>query len=428
MKIYCTLVLLFCSWLSAQEAIAPPETSSPEKVEVRPETVDHRIVIEAPGPPTEPKLFYVIKTSLNAKFTEEALVESADLTFDVMQGSAKKFSVEVLGKAPVESVAGTNLQSWAMRQEGANRFLDFIPKDPMAESLKVVVTFKRGPIKIPSSYEVSTFGPSEASGFSAVYAMSSVAGLRYQILKAEGLVKLKGDEGVERFAAAGRAMISAGVSLSAAKPAPAELRDIRLEGEVFSNEGTATFRLLGTAHITSKEPISLPVLSGRAAPAEAMVTDEYRLVLSSQGYQIEFQKPGVYPIDLAFVTSVQATGEWRKIDFIVPSEAVVPIELKGITSTAVFDATLPVSPVKTMVVHGAFLPASGSCSFAWQPEIKKSDGKLFFTSEAMGEVSVGAGLLRQVTSLTINTLQGSLPSLQVQLAGAGEVLAVEGEN
>ena len=98
MKIYCTLVLLFCSWLSAQEAIAPPETSSPEKVEVRPETVDHRIVIEAPGPQTEPKLFYVVKTSLNAKFTEEALLESADLTFDVMQGTATKFSVEVLGR------------------------------------------------------------------------------------------------------------------------------------------------------------------------------------------------------------------------------------------------------------------------------------------------------------------------------------------
>ena len=428
MKIYCTLVFLFSSWLSAQETTAPPSSSSPQKVEVKSETLDHRIVIEAPGPKTEPKLFYVIKTSLNANFTEEALVESAEVIFDVMQGTAKKVSVEVLGKAPVESVAGTNLKSWAMRQEGANRFLDFIPRDPKAKSLKVVVTFKRGPIKIPSSYDLSTFGPSEASGFSAVYAVSSVAGLRHQFLKAEGLVKLKGDGGAERFTAAGRAMISAAVSLSAAKPAPAELRDIRLVGEVFSNEGTATFHLLGTAHVTSKEPISLAVLRGRAAPAEAVVTDEYRLVLSPQGYQVEFKKPGVYPIDLAFVTSVQATGDWRKIDFIVPSGAVVPIELKGITSTAVFDATLPVSPIKTEAGHGAFLPASGSCSFAWQPERKKSDGKLFFTSEAMGEVSVGAGLLRQVTSLTIKTLQGSLPSLQVQLAGAGEVLAVEGEN
>ena len=244
----------------------------------------------------------------------------------------------------------------------------------------------------------------------------------------KGLLALKGETGIDRLSAADRAQLSAGVSLSAAQPDPVEFREMRLVGEILSDEGSASFRLIGTAHVTSEEPVSLTVLYGRAAPIEAVVTPDYRLKLSQEGYQLEFQKSGVYPINLAFVTPVQTEGEWKKIDFFVASGAVVPIELKGITSTAVFDANLPVSPTPAEGGYGAFLPATGGCQFAWQPERKTSDGKLFFTSEAMGDISVGAGLLRQMTALTVKTLQGSLPFLSVQLTGAGEVLAVEGEN
>lgn len=433
MKIHYALTLILSSWLTAQEVetSAPiPEETPPkvEKAEVKSEKVDHRIVIEAPAPAPKPKLFYVTKVNSAAAFSSEELIETADLRFEVMQGGADRLSVEVLGNAPIISVKGEDLKSWSLRQEGELRFLDFIPKDPKTRHLGFVVQFTRSPIEIPGSHAISTFGPAGASGFSATYSVASAEGLRHQLLTAEGLVTLKSAAGTDQLSAAGRAVISAGVSLSAAQPAPVELRDIQLVGEVISEEGSASFRLIGAAHVTSKEPVSLTVLRGRAAPVEAVATADYRLKLSDEGYQIEFGKPGVYPIDLSFVTPVQTAGDWKKIDFFVPSGAVVPITLKGITPTAVFDAALPVSPTVNESGHAAFLPATGKCLFAWQPERKTSDGKLFFTSEAMGEISIGAGLLRQMTSLTLKTLQGSLPSLNVQLAGAGEVLAVEGEN
>ena len=432
MKIHSALTLILSSWLTAQDTVLPetPEEPSPkvEKAEVKSDKVDHRIVIEAPAPVPKPKLFYVTKVNSSAKFSSEELTETTELKFEVMQGSAERLSVEVLGDAPITSVTGEQLKSWSLRQEGKLRFLDFIPKDPKTKNLGFVVQFKRSSIEVPGSYGISTFGPAGASGFSASYALSSAEGLSHQLLKAEGLVTLKSDGGVDQLSAAGRSVISAGINLSAAQPAPVELQNIQLVGDVISNEGSASFRLIGTAHVTSKEPISLTVLRGRAAPIEAVATADYRLKLSSNGYQMEFQKPGVYPVDLAFVTPVQTAGDWKKIDFAVPSGAVVPIKLKGIASTAMFDAGLPVSPIANAEGHAAFLPATGQCHFAWQPERKANDGKLFFTSEAMGEISVGAGLLRQVTSLTVKTLQGSLPALNVQLAGAGEVLAVEGEN
>ncbi len=407
---------------------AEVEPAEPEKVEVRSEKVDHRIVIEAPGPKEAAPLFYTANLVVKADFSQEKVVEAADVSFAVIQGEAPVLSVEVLGGAPILKVEGKQVKSWSLRQEGEARFLDFIPRDSKAKSLQARIVFERRVKRFPSSFELSTFGPSESSGFTSTYAVKSVEGLHHQLVSAQGVLSLKSEEGVDRLTSAGRAAITASLSLSAAQALPVELRDTRLEGEILSDEGSATFRLIGTAHVTSEEPVSLTVLHGRAAPIAPVATDDYRLKLASGGYQIEFNKPGVYPIDLEFVTPIQATGEWKKIDFFVPSGAVVPIQLKGLTETAVFDGALPVSPMLRQGGHQAFLPASGCCHFAWQAERKSNDGELFYTSEAMGEISVGAGLLRQMTELTVKTLQGSLPSLKIQLAGTGEILAVEGEN
>ena len=418
MKISYALMLILGSRLLGQETVEPPKSDE----------VKHRIVIEAPEPKVKPKLIYQAGVEASARLFREKLEETASLGFQALQGEVDRFSVEISGTAEISAVTGKTLKSWSVRREGPRRYLDLVPMDPKVKVMGVKVVLERSGIKVPGQFALTTFGPSGAMGFSATYAVSAENGLKHLLVEAKGVLKLKGEDGVDRFASNGRASLQVAVGLSAAAPAPAELRDVRLLGEVISEEGSATFRLVGTAHVASAEPVSLMVLQGRAAPVEAVATADYRLKLSPNGYQLEFQKPGVYPIDLAFVTPVQSSGEWKKIDFVVPSAAVVPIELKGITPTAVFDGGFPVKPVLREGKHEGFLPATGACRFAWQPERKTGEGELFFTSEAIGEISVGAGLLRQVTSLTVRTLQGDLPGLDLKLAGAGEVLAVEGEN
>ena len=431
MKITRFLPLLFCSLLSAQDVPdpLPPVVEEPALVEVIEEKKsDHRIIIEAPAPAAKTPLFYTAALSVDARFHAERLVEVAEVHFAVIQGEAPVLSVEVLGAAPIVKVEGDQVKSWAVRKEGEAHFLDFIPRDPKAESLHAKVVFARESLKLPASLALSTFGPASSSGFTSTYTIGHAEGLHHQLVSAQGVLTLKSQKETDRLTSAERASLTAAVSLSAAQPLPVELRETRLVGEILSEEGSASFRLIGTAHVTSTEPVSLTVLHGRAAPVSAVSTPDYRLKLAAGGYQMEFNKPGVYPIDLAFVTPVQADGEWKKIDFYVPSGAVVPIELKGIAPSAVFHSTSSVSPLSVADSHQAFLPASGLCQFAWQPKRKSDDGKLFYTSEAMGEISVGAGLLRQMTSLTVKTLQGTLPDLKIQLAGAGEILAVEGEN
>jgi hypothetical protein len=420
MKSYPILLLLCASWLTAQEN-TPAEPTEPKEQK-------HRIVIEPPTPPKEPDLIYQTSVVADAKVMRDQLVEKAVLDLKVSQKGKGTLSVEVTGPAMIATVTGEKVKGWSVRREGPRRFLEIERATPEVLEVKATVVLKRDSIKVPGESVLTGYGPGSAMGFSATYEVSADKTVKHRILEAKGLVALKAKDGIDRFLATGAASLKVAAGLSAAAPAPVELRSLKLTGEILSPEGSATFLLSGVAHVASDEPVSVTVLGGRAAPMKAMANENYRLSLTLKGYQLVFEKSGVFPIELSFVTPVQTAGEWKKIDFIVPSAAVVPIELKGIPATALFDGGSPVNPVLREGKHEAFLPANGMCRFAWQPERKTSDGKLFFTSEAMEEISVGAGLLRQMTSLTVRTLQGELPALDLQLAGEGEVLAVEGEN
>lgn len=434
MKIHRLAPLFFGSLLVAQEP-APepaPDDTPPAKLaetaEVVSEKVDHRIIIEAPAPKPKAPLFYTTEVTSTSKIGKGKVTESAQVTVNVVQGDAGKLALEVAGRAPILKVDGKQVKGWSVRREGAKRFVDLIPVDPKARQLQATIVLERDQIQLPSEEVITTFGPATASGFSATYTIQSGDGVAHQLIKADGVQTLKSEDGINRLTSNKSANVVARLMRAASQPLPVEFRNVRLVGEVDPKGGSAEFRLIGTAHVSSSKPISMTVLRGRAAPTVPLATDDYRLKLGKGGYEIEFKKSGVYPIDLAFVTPLVSQGEWKNVDFAVASGAVVPVELTGINESAVFNPALPVIPVKANAGMRGFLPASGACKFAWQPERKTGDSKLFYTSEAMGEISVGAGLLRQMTAITVKALQGSLDSLTVQLEGTGEVLAVEGEN
>ena len=431
MNLHRFIPLLLCSLLNAQEVADPelkPVAEVPEKVEVKSESVDHRIIIEAPSPKPKAPLFYTTEVNANAVFSPGKIFETASVSVQVVQGEADQLAIEVSGVAPILRIEGKSVKAWSVRQQGNQRFVDIIPIDPKDRNLQAMIVLERSKFDLPTNQALTTYGPAAASGYSATYTVTSIEGLAHKLINAEGVQTLKSEEGVDRMTSNKSASVIAELFRAASQPLPVEFRDARLVGQIDTNDGSASFRLIGTAHVASTSPISLNVLRGRAAPTSPLATADYRLKLVQNGYELEFTKPGVYPIDLPFVTPLQTAGEWKNINFSVASGAVVPIELSGINEAAVFNPALPVIPATDQDGMRGFLPASGNCQFAWQPERKTSDGKLFFTSEAMGEISVGAGLLRQMTSITVKTLQGSLDALNIKLDGSGEVLAVEGEN
>ena len=215
MKVHCLIPLLLCSCLAAQEKPATlPVVKDPAPV-VKPVAVPTPLSAPVKGsgipsnhslnlnphlypypwihqqPPVKPAVFYSSRVEMKAGFSVTELVETAMIDFQIMQGEAEKLTVEVLGNAPVLEVKGEGLKSWSFREEGKSRFLDFVPANVKARTLKVTAVFKRGPFELPVSYDLSTFGPGGASGFSATYTVSSAVGLRHRLLKAEGLVGLE---------------------------------------------------------------------------------------------------------------------------------------------------------------------------------------------------------------------------------------------
>ena len=424
MKFHRLLPLLFCSLLRAQEPV--------EKAEVKAEIGNEgsKLTIEAHGVKPEPKLFYTVEAESKVAVHPELLKETISLKFKVIQGKPKRLSVLLSGGAAVEQLDGPDVGSWAVRKEGKRRFLDIEPKDEKkGKEFIAFVTLVQKDFDKPARMNLTGVGAGEASSIAVSYQITSFDGMAHRLVTAKNAYPLESeDPKLDRLVSNSLAQLQIDLFRSAAEPGPVELRNLRLQGEINQEEGSARFRLQTTAIVSGKLPVKMNALSGQAAPTAPLVTADYRLILVKGGYQIEFYTEAVHQIDLSFVTPLTTSGDWRGIDFKVPGGAVVPVELTGISNKALFNPVLPVIPAPSSKVMRGFLPASGHLQMAWQPERKTSDGKLFFTSEGMSEISVGAGLLRQVAELKVKTLQGTLPSLSCQLEGAGEILAVEGEN
>ena len=393
----------------------------------------HSIVVEARGVQPKAPLFYSVKADVTGRYSPDLLAEWAQLEFTVLQGEAKRLSVELLGMARVTKVTGEGVKAWALREEGKRRFLDVVPRVTKdLKGLSATVSLERDEFELPLLVLASSFGPApKNSGFSATYSLSSVDGLAHRLVSAAGALPLDNEsENSDFLMATGRTKLKLDLFRAASRPLPVELTGARLEGQL--DGGSAVFGLKGLIRVTSEKPVSLDVLRGDAAPIAQVGGENMRLVLEhdDQGpvYRIRFTAPGDYPIDLPFVAPITGGGGSKNFSFHVPSGAVVPVVLAGVADSSLFMPASSIQPIWSGEAWSGFLPSSGRCAFTWQPKRTTGDGKLFFTSEAMTDLAVGAGLLRQATELRVKTLQGSLPSLKFKIDGAGEILAVEGGN
>ncbi|MCA9171360.1 MAG: hypothetical protein KDB23_27005, partial [Planctomycetales bacterium] len=72
------------------------------------------------------------------------------------------------------------------------------------------------------------------------------------------------------------------------------------------------------------------------------------------------------------------------------------------------------------------LPANGHARLQWKQTRDVGEGKLFYSTTAAVETTVGAGLLSQQHVIEYRVLQGELDAVQLDLAGPGEILDVQG--
>jgi len=402
-----------------------------------PEPRGGKIIIDAGDPPPKPKVFYSSQITGSASIASDTVSQTFDVSVKILQGDAKTISFHTRGLAEVTVVEGKTVAGWAVRwDDQKRRFIDINLKQgekPVQDhSFKIRTTQKIA--ELPSRVSLTNLASDaeHSAGFHEVLTLSFAGGVTGTIAEATDFLPVHTDSVVpDKFQTSTGGRLIVQLNRSGTKPAPAELSGFSIEGELAPDKKSVRFSLSGTATVT-EAGATIPLLRGRAVPLELPQDGNMRIRLAQDKtgpyHELVFPKEGEFQCNLNFVAAVFDADDWTKIVFDIATGAVSPIRLSGFSDTVEFrhDSTfLPEQNEQDII---GFLPASGQCHLAWKPDRKIGQGKLFFSTSAEIETSVGAGLLRQEHRINYRILQGELDAVVMELANNGEVLAVDGPN
>lgn len=396
-------------------------------------------IVLSPSRPANPAFLYAVNAKADVQVTATSIDQDIELTIRVVQGKPGTVTLGFNGTGEVVSVAGERIESWSVRSKGDEKYLDLqlntAGEQPAAEELRVqaVVQVRSKYDGPPTELRLAHLAPGKAIGFDSRIQIRYSPELSGRVVQADGFVPLAEEGRSPQFQTSTGGQLVLRLDRSSTAPAPIELVDASLNGELAANRKSIVFHLIGKARV-AQAGARLRVLSGNAAFSELPAGTDYRLELVNPNaapvYDLVFPNTGEFPVDLTFVAGVTTPdANWRSVDLTVAASAVVPLTLDGFAAELEFkrepDSIVP------LVAEGSwsgFLPATGRVHLQWKDAQSASEGKLFFTTTARVEAQVGPGLLRQDHQLTFQVLQGQLKSLSIQLLGPGEIIDVQGSN
>ena len=419
MNRFLLIALLLTGTLTAQVIDPPPAPTSGEA----------RIVIEAKSQPAELPLIFSATADATITITPRQVNHLVRVGLTRLQGKGAVCPLELEGEGAVTAVTGTGLKSWAVRQEGTTAFLD-LTLEPTVSAAALEVALSSTHRGLPMAIDLAHLRPGKAAALTSVISINFDP--RVDGLIGEGLTgfeRVKSTSGL-RFTSTGGGRLPLKLSWRGAAPPEAFLERAALTGKLAPDGRSIRFTLQGIA-VASEADVRLPLLSGNAAVTALPAGDGMRWRLGGTGaapvHQLEFSQPGQYPFEAVIVTPVRENGEWSKVEFSLPGAgAVVPVQLEGFPETLEFAKDGIVPRRAGRFVEG-FLPASGGCALSWRTSTQTDDGRLFFTTTAIVDCQAGVGLLRQDHRIECKVLQGKLERFDLDLAGPGEIVAVEGE-
>ena len=387
-------------------------------------------------------VYYSAVVEHEALIAQELVSHVAEVAVKVIQGEAETFSFALLGGGEVTGVEllteGENsLLSWATRQGEQGEFLDLTVKGA-AQNFRFRVTAEQDLEELPQEAWMWNLGAGEAVGFKAELEVSVAAGTVAEFEKLLGLTPERQEEeqsGWKNLLGAGpvsrNLVTSTGgeiylvVRRAGVPAAKAELLGASLTGGVDEESEAVAFVLRGEL-VAHADGVELPLLGGGAAVSDLPKIDGLRFFVEDEVYYVEAEKAGRYHLSLPFVAKLIRESDLSRLYFTTPSTTVLPLDLAGLDGVK-FSEDLAVQPLLKNGIWQGYVPASGLVSLGWREAGEEGDGALFFSSEGLVDIQVGAGLLRQDSYLGLKVLQGELEEVLLALDGPGEVLAVEGE-
>lgn len=387
-------------------------------------------------------LYYSAVVEHEAFIAQGLITHEAEIAVKVIQGDAQTFSFQLHGGGEVDLVELIGdeedaILSWATRREGESAFLD-ITVATQQPNYHFWVSAEQELGELPQEAWMWNLGPGEAVGFKAELQVSVAEGTAAEFEKLIGLSPERNEEeraGWNHLLGAGpvkRKLVTTtggAIALVVRQDGlpleKVELLGASLTGGVDEEGGSASFVLRGelVAHAAGVE---LPLLGGGAAVSALPEVEGLSFFVKDEIYHVAVERAGRYQLALPFVAKLIQELDLSRLFFTTPSSTVLPIDLAGLENVE-FATDLAVRPVLKDGIWQGYVPASGLVSIGWSAAGEEADGALFFSSEGLVDIQVGAGLLRQDCSLALKVLQGELSEILLGLDGPGDVLAVEGK-
>ncbi|MGJ8672876.1 hypothetical protein [Rubritalea sp.] len=389
-----------------------------------------KMVITATGVPPAVPVFYTTDVMNTVHVDATKIVQNVAINIDVVQGEPEVLSLELFGPTDGVSVLGNQIEAWALRHEGNKKFLDLAVK----EKARIKLQLKREVDREENEFGILTFGAAKATGFQHKIEVTWRKGAKVQLVKAEGCSPIDvGDIQKLAMLTKGNNAVRLNYSQVGSAFESVVLEGLAMEASVDAANESAVLRLFGSAVVTEADA-ELPLLEGSMALLRFPSNQGYSLRVQgapSEGkntrYGIYFDKAGRYPIDLSFSVALDQLEGWTDFSFKLPTASAVPITVKDVPSgsrTAVGRVEQEDALLGNTV--STYLPASGQFSLRWKPQREEGSSKLFYSSQALSEVSVGAGMLHFETRLDFQVLQGKMSEIELKLEGPGDIVDLTG--
>ncbi len=413
-----------------------------------------RITVEASGLRPAVPVFFSAYADQTVTVAPDSITGEIALRLRIVQGQPETLCLGLSGEGEIVSVSGPGLRDWAVRQgvgdASSQRFLDIRLVAPAATdkksaasatpaSLGLTVRTRIDRPVMPGRVALPLLTVGDAVGFSSRLLVRAAPSLDLRYAEIAGLVAAApgSEPGERRFTHASDASPRLVVSLArrGAATDDADLVSARLSGVFSTDAAGVAFRLEARA-LVPREGARVRLLSGHAAPAEAVSGDGWNLELvnpnappAEAAYDLVFTRKGPVSVDLRFVAAVRADGDWRRLDFTVPAGSAIPLALTGLPAEIAFDKNAGVVPARSASEGWqGFLPADGRATLGWKETREAAEAALFFTSSELADVRVGSGLLRQTSAISFRVLQGAMTGARLRIEGPGEIVGVEGAN
>ena len=403
-----------------------------------------RLVIQADfanaGDPRE-RSIYAGSIQHAMRVSRNGLRHEAVVKIEVLQGLLREVVLPFSGEGSILQVTGEALEDWSVRQTAASsRSLVLRLK----KSEKPVGNFAfrieaETLVKVLPAFPVSLLFTTEQAALATGFIRIDFdAGLDVQAAGPSGLIAVnpkelpddfpkmsKGQTG-EPFAfrfqgAAGRLPLK--IAFADPEAGRVVLNDFKLTGRLSDDQ--AAFTLSAVARVRNPSGGRLELLRG-VALTELGDLHDWRIRVVDGRFVAEFDRAGEFPIQLQFQSAVIVTNGWNEVNFAVATSALQPVILEGLKAATQFRFDGAARPDRMGDRFTTHLPSNGEVRLAWKEGKPEVEGRLFYAVEALTQLTISPGLLRQTALMELKIMQGELSQVVVVIRGPGEVVRVQG--